>query len=96
MEVLRLHIIIGVIFAVPMSMDQNYQQLDLQTLIDLLAEETRQYTKAFISGTQDEIRRYKANTDSLVAEINRRKKEEDLPPTVGLDIPPNDYFEVSP
>ena len=86
---------VGVIFAVVIAMDQNYQQLDLQTLVDLLAEETQRYTKAFTSGTQDEIIRYKASTDALVAEIKRRKKEEFFPAEIGLEIPPNDYFEVS-
>lgn len=76
-------------------MDQHFRQLDMQTLIDLLAEETQRYTKAFISGTQDEVLRYKATTDNLVAEINRRKKEEFLQTVIDLKIPPNDYVEIS-
>ena len=86
---------VGVIFAAYICMNQNYQQLDLQTLIDLLAEETQRYTKAFTSGTQDEIMHYKATTDALVAEIRGRKKEEFLQPGLSLEIPPNDYFTTS-
>ena len=75
-------------------MDKNLRQLDFQTLIDLLAEETQRYTKAFTSGTQDEILLYKATTDNLVAEINRRKKNGFLPPSVGAQMPPNEYVEI--
>jgi hypothetical protein len=76
-------------------MDQNYQQLDLQELLDLLARETQNFTKAFVHGMQEEILHYKATTDALVAEIRRRKKDVVLPPTGNLEIPPNDYFEVA-
>ncbi|NII26325.1 hypothetical protein HB364_14635 [Pseudoflavitalea sp. X16] len=75
-------------------MDRNYQQLDLPTLVDLLAEETQRFTRAFISGTQDEILQYKASTDALVAEINRRKKEASLPSMTDSPIPPNDPVET--
>jgi hypothetical protein len=55
-------------------MYQNYQQLDLQTLIDLLAEETQKYTKAFISGNAKEVDQQRILIDALVEEINTRKR----------------------
>jgi hypothetical protein len=76
-------------------MDQNFQQLDLQVLIDLLAEETQQYTKAFISGNQAETDLRRIIIDALVAEVNRRKKGDFLRPNVGLENPPNGLFETS-
>jgi hypothetical protein len=76
-------------------MDQNYQQLDLQALIDLLAEETQQYTRAFISGNQEETSIRKTIIDALVVEVNRRRKVNFQPPNAGLEIPPNDFFETS-
>lgn len=56
-------------------MYQNYQQLELQTLIDLLAEETQKYTKAFISGNSKEVDQQRTIIDALVEEINTRKRE---------------------
>jgi len=76
-------------------MDQNYRQSNLQILVDLLEEETQHYTRAFNSGKQDEIQRYRANMDALIAEINRRKKEGPIPAELRPEIPPNDYFETS-
>lgn len=55
-------------------MHQNYQQLELQTLIDLLAEETQKYTKAFISGNPREVDQQRVIIDALVEEINTRKR----------------------
>ncbi|WP_207515319.1 hypothetical protein [Longitalea luteola] len=55
-------------------MHQNYQQLELQTLIDLLAEETQKYTKAFISGNSKEADLQRVIIDALVEEINTRKR----------------------
>ena len=55
-------------------MHQNYQQSDLQTLIDLLAEETQKYTKAFSGGNSKEVEQQKAIIDALVLEINIRKQ----------------------
>jgi hypothetical protein len=77
-------------------MDQNFQQLHLQSLIDLLAEETEKYTKAFISGTLTESAFHKANIDALVTEINRRKQEKSLPPEIGQQIPPDTISDASP
>ena len=55
-------------------MDHNYQQLDLQTLIDLLAGETQKYTKAFVSGNSKEVEQQRVIIDDLVEEINIRKR----------------------
>jgi alpha-D-ribose 1-methylphosphonate 5-triphosphate synthase subunit PhnG len=55
-------------------MHKNFQQFDLQMLIDLLAEETEKYTKAFISGDQKKTAKQKAVIDALVEEINIRKR----------------------
>jgi hypothetical protein len=54
-------------------MHHNYQQLDLQTLIDLLAEETEKYTNAFVIGSLKESSQHRALINALVEEINVRK-----------------------
>jgi hypothetical protein len=56
-------------------MHHNYQQFDLQTLIDLLAAETEKYTKAFISGNSQISAQHRASIDALVEEIHSRKQE---------------------
>jgi hypothetical protein len=66
---------IGLIFDVFTGMHHTYQQLDLQTLIDLLAEETERYTKAFIIGSLKESRQHRAIINELVEEIKFRKRE---------------------
>ena len=63
------------IAARPSNMDQNYQQLNLQSLIDLLAEETEKHTKAFISGKSEEVANHREIINSLIAEIEHRKME---------------------
>ncbi|OQP57719.1 hypothetical protein A3860_08800 [Niastella vici] len=55
-------------------MHQKYQHLDLQTLVDLLAEETQKYTKAFISGKPEEVKQQRIIIDFLVEEIKNRKQ----------------------
>lgn len=54
-------------------MHENLQQFDFQALIDLLAEETEKYTKAFISGDQKKTAEHRVVLDALVSEINFRK-----------------------
>ena len=56
-------------------MVHNYQQLDLQTLIDLLAAETEKYTKAFVNGSLKENDQHGATINALVEEINIRKRD---------------------
>lgn len=63
-------------------MQPDFQQLDLQTLIDLLAEETQKYTKAFISGNTKEVNQQRVIIDALVEEITIRKQG------VGRVMPP--------
>ncbi|WP_153825487.1 hypothetical protein [Niastella caeni] len=46
----------------------------MQTLIDLLAEETQKYTKAFIGGNSKEVEQQRTIIDFLVQEINIRKQ----------------------
>ena len=60
-------------------MHHDYQQLELQTLIDLLAEETKEYTKAFISGRLRDGIQHRAIIDALVEEIQIRKRAVMLP-----------------
>jgi hypothetical protein len=55
-------------------MHHNYQQLDMQTLIDLLAEETKKYTKALIVGSSNEIGQQRAIINILIEEIHIRKR----------------------
>ena len=55
-------------------MQPDFRSLELQTLIDLLAEETQKYTRAFISGNQTVTAIHRSTIDALVEEINRRKK----------------------
>ena len=54
-------------------MDGYYQQLDLQSLLDLLAEETEKYTKAFTNGDLTETAYYRIKVNNIIAEINYRK-----------------------
>lgn len=53
----------------------RYQQLDLQSLIELLAEETQLYSRAFISDQTTDAVWHKTTIDTLVEEIKRRKNE---------------------
>jgi hypothetical protein len=73
------------------NMDNQYQQFDFQILIDLLAEETELYTRAFISGKVQDTARHKAIIDSLVAEIKHRKQEASLPPFANIQPPSNQH-----
>jgi hypothetical protein len=57
----------------------TYQQLDLQALIDLLATETQEYTRAFSRGEQEEVAVRRIVMEALIAEIKSRKKEDILP-----------------
>jgi hypothetical protein len=66
----------------------NYQQLDVQALIDLLATETQEYTRAFTRGAQNEIAVRKIVIEALISEIRRRKKEDVLPQNVLTVIAP--------
>jgi flagellar biosynthesis component FlhA len=60
-------------FEANLTMHNNFRHLDLQSLLDLLAEETEKYTKAFISGDQNKTALHKVVLDALVEEINIRK-----------------------
>ena len=71
-------------------MDHNYQQLDLQTLIDLLAEETEKYTKAFIIGSLKESNQQRAIINALVEEINIRKRD-----TIVLNADQGDFRKTN-
>jgi hypothetical protein len=77
-------------------MDQNFQQLDLQSLIDLLAEETEKYTKAFISGNLLESAFHRAKMEALIAEIEQRKQGKFLPTDIGLENPPDNISDATP
>jgi hypothetical protein len=71
-----------------------YQQLDLQALIDMLATETQEYTRAFTRGAQEEIAIRKIVIDALIAEIKRRKKENVLPQNVLTVLNPPDQTDT--
>jgi hypothetical protein len=60
-------------------MHHDYQQLELQMLVDLLAEETKEYTKAFVSGSLKDGIQHRAIIDALVEEIQIRKRAVMLP-----------------
>jgi len=55
-------------------MQPDFRPLELQTLIDLLAEETQKYTRAFTSGNHVVTAIHRSTIDALVEEINSRKK----------------------
>jgi hypothetical protein len=77
-------------------MDHNYQQLDLQTLIDLLAEETEKYTKAFISGKQGDLAQHSTIVNAVIAEINKRKQENFLPVNLGVENASDPVSDATP
>jgi hypothetical protein len=77
-------------------MDQNFQQLDFPSLIDLLAEETKKYTKAFISGNLLESAYHRAKIDALIAEIVQRKPEALFPPDHRWESPPDNFTDSIP
>lgn len=56
-------------------MDHYYQQLDLQSLLDLLTEETQKYTKAFTGGDLIGTAYSKTKVDALITEIYQRKQK---------------------
>ena len=60
-------------------MQPDFRPFELQTLIDLLAEETQKYTRAYISGNQQVTAIHRATIDALVDEINSRKKNPQFP-----------------
>jgi hypothetical protein len=60
-------------------MQPDFRPLELQVLIDLLAEETQKYTRAFSSGNQAVISIHRATIDALVKEINLRKQNPTFP-----------------
>ena len=69
------------------NMQNGFQLIELQTLIDLLAEETQKYTRAFISGNQKVAGIHRSTIDALVEEINRRKKTV-VPGKIESDVKP--------
>lgn len=69
---------------------QEYQQLDLQALIDLLATETQEYTRAYTKGAQEEIAVKRISMEALIAEIKKRKKEAVLPQNAITAVSPPD------
>jgi hypothetical protein len=61
-----------------------YQQFEFHTLIDLLAEETENYTRCFTGGKLSEAAEHKAIINTLMEEIKRRKNGESIEPTERL------------
>jgi hypothetical protein len=76
-------------------MDHNYQQLDLQTLLDLLAEETAKFTKVFVSSKQGDLAQHKVIIE-LISEINRRKQGHLLPANLNLKSASDSFSDASP
>jgi hypothetical protein len=72
----------------------HFQHLDLQALIDLLATETQEYTKAFTRGAQQEIAMRRTVMESLISEIRARKKEDILPQNVLAAITPPEQSDT--
>lgn len=56
------------------DMQPDFRRIELQVLIDLLAEETQKYTRAFSAGNQAVTAIHRATIDALVKEINLRKQ----------------------
>jgi len=56
-------------------MDIQYQHCDLVTLLDMLTEETRKYTRAIKEGLEEEIYRQSLTINMIIAEIRKRRKE---------------------
>ena len=73
-------------------MDHTYQQTDLQTLIDLLADETEKYTRAFAIGSLNESNQHKVIINALVEEINTRKQRETVRNAEQGDLKMSDNF----
>ena len=73
----------------------SWYQQDIQALVDLLAEETEQYTRHFISGKISVAADHKAVIDALIIEIRRRKNGEVKEPPQQLQISPNDHLPES-
>lgn len=76
-------------------MDHNYQQLDLQTLFDLLAEETEKFTKAFVSSKQGDLAHHKVIID-VISEIKRRKQGHLLPANLKLENASDSFSDITP
>jgi len=58
------------------DMEENYDTLDLQTLLDLLAEATENYTKVLVNnGSPAELDKNKRLMNQLLLEIKKRKQE---------------------
>ena len=72
----------------------HYQHLDIQALIDLLATETQEYTKAFSRGDREETAVRRTVMDSLIPEIKARKKEDILPQNVLAAITPPEQSDT--
>jgi hypothetical protein len=56
-------------------MDIQYQHCDLVTLLDMLTDETRKYTKAIKEGLEEEIYRQSLTINMIIAEIKKRRKD---------------------
>lgn len=54
-------------------MNKRFDNLDLQSLYDLLAVQTKRYTSALANGRREKLVLYRQTIDSLVGEIRRRK-----------------------
>ena len=72
----------------------HYEHLDLQALIDLLATETLEYTKACTRGVRQEIAMRRTIMESLISEIKARKKEDILPQNVLAVITPPEQSDT--
>jgi hypothetical protein len=55
-------------------MKKRFDNLDLQSLYDLLAVQTKRYTSALANGRREKLVLYKQTIDSLLEEIRLRKK----------------------
>lgn len=55
-------------------MDRRFDNLNLQSLYDLLAVQTKRYTSALVNGRREKLLLYKQSIDSILEEIRRRPK----------------------
>ena len=58
------------------DMAENFDKHNLQTLLDLLADTTENYTKLLVnSGSPDELEQNKTLMNQLLFEIKKRRQE---------------------
>ncbi|WP_298737467.1 hypothetical protein [uncultured Chitinophaga sp.] len=63
-------------------MKRRFDNLDLQSLYDLLAVQTKRYTSALVNGRRERLVLYQQVIDTIVEEIRLRVREGATPQTM--------------